>query len=905
MNKITLSARFYILSTILAGSFFLGERIWNANEIDHWLFTLVLTLLGALSLRFEVDGATNHTHYNISFLVYGFTLVLLGAPQAILVVLFSHLVELTWRKVAWFIQAFNLMSFIIIITAVDQMYGLFNPTRQVSTWQNAFSMFLAMALFTGLNHLMVGVYVWLAHGETFSKSGIFSFYPLLMDCVLLSMGAGAAVLWVFNPAATFLVLLPLFLVYKTLRVPALERQTETDQKTGVYNHQFFETSLQNELRRAERFNRPLTIVMADLDLLRNINNTYGHLAGDEVLIGVARILRENVREYDIVSRFGGEEFAILLPETTPEQAYPVVERIRGAIAKAQFNVPTSLTSIGATMSFGIAGREPGLSGKEIIHNADMALYQAKLKGRNRAFIFSREGSDCLFLTAPETAEPLLTPEQIGSYTSSVELPGFTANPAQSAPPTGQPHPHLHDTAWTQIYISCLAGCALGLFWLTLPLNQPVDWLGVALFALLVLAVEWSAVDIYARNSSVSSSAVPLIAGVLLFGPAGVMGLSLAVATAALIKHKGPFSRFIFNTSSHLAAGAVCLLLLEPAGLLYAAQPPALQALVSVVSALLIFLVTSLNVAVGMHLNLATPLQTLWKEQFSWLAPYYLGMGLIAFVLGYSYQVSGWLGAAVILVPLVLLRMGQKQFIDRTSAVVSELRLKSRLLETHNGEIKHINDNLLDMLAEVIDLRDPYVMGHSRQVTYYALLIARQMGLAGPQLELLRKASLMHDVGKLGIHETVLSKPTSLTPQEFEQVKRHVTVGANLLQKCEALQPLVPIVLHHHEAYDGTGYPEGLMGDAIPLEARIIGLANAIDALACDRPYRRGWAFEAILEEVQRCSGAQFDPQVVNAFLQVAEIKGSAILIGSIPGEYVSIDESNLRTFQPVVMLHYQ
>jgi len=150
-------------------------------------------------------------------------------------------------------------------------------------------------------------------------------------------------------------LLPLYPIYSTLKVPALERKTETDSKTGLFNASYFEHALASELKRADRFDRPLTVVMADLDLLRNINNTYGHLAGDEVLRGVANILKGSVREYDVVARFGGEEFAILIPETTPQQAYPRVESIRSSIERADFMVPTSVTPIQATMSFGVSG----------------------------------------------------------------------------------------------------------------------------------------------------------------------------------------------------------------------------------------------------------------------------------------------------------------------------------------------------------------------------------------------------------------------------------------------------------------------------------------------------------------------------------------------------------------------
>ncbi len=149
--------------------------------------------------------------------------------------------------------------------------------------------------------------------------------------------------------------------------------------------------LENELKRANRFDRPLTIIMADLDLLRNINNTYGHLAGDEVLIGIANILKQSVREYDVVARFGGEEFSILMPETTLAQGYERAEIIRQAVHNAEFTIPTSVEPIKATLSLGVAHRENfEQSGKDIIHNADTALYHSKLKGRNRAFAYTQE-----------------------------------------------------------------------------------------------------------------------------------------------------------------------------------------------------------------------------------------------------------------------------------------------------------------------------------------------------------------------------------------------------------------------------------------------------------------------------------------------------------------------------------
>ena len=429
MGPLSWRARIYIISTLLAGTilFALSGLQWNWRET--WIQTIVLSVLGALTLLFRVEGSTNRTHYDITFVIYGFTLILYGAPNAVIMILVAHLIEWIWHKYKWYIQSFNIGSYIIVAVATNMFYELLNPTRNLGTWQSAFSLLAAMVFFTLLNHLMVGIIVWMARGENFIQSGIFQFFPLMLDWVLLCMGAGAAVAWSYNPFAVIPILLPIYLIYSTLRVPALERQAETDIKTGLFNQKYFITGVEAEFRRAARFDRPMTVVMADIDLLRNINNNYGHLAGDVVLVGIAKILKENSREYDIVSRFGGEEFAILMPETSPEEAYPKIDFLRMAIEKAEFTVQTSMMPIKASMSFGIAGREAGVDCNGIIHNADMALYQAKSSGRNRAYIYSNERFDDFSTSIQDSESPSTYPvaEKLHPATP-IETPITNPNP---------------------------------------------------------------------------------------------------------------------------------------------------------------------------------------------------------------------------------------------------------------------------------------------------------------------------------------------------------------------------------------------------------------------------------------------------------------------------------------------
>jgi diguanylate cyclase (GGDEF)-like protein len=401
MRRLSFQTRIYIIGTLLAGTILFTVSVLHWNWQKTWIQTIVLSLLGALTLLFKVEGSTDRTHYDFTFLIYGCSLILFGAPCAVIVILAAHMIEWIWHKYPWYIQTFNIASYIVVAVTTDLVYELINSTRNLDGWQGAISVLAVMAVFTFLNHLMVGIIVWMARGETFVQSGIFRFFPIMLDWILLCMGAGVAVIWNYNPFAVIPFLLPLYLIYSTLRVPALERQVETDGKTGLYNHKYFMNGLEAELRRAARFDRPLTVVMADIDLLRNINSLYGHLAGDVVLTGIARILKNCSRDYDVVARFGGEEFALLMPETTPEEAYPKVNFLRMTIEKEEFTVQTSVTPIKASMSFGIAGREEGLDGNGIIHKADMALYQAKLAGRNRAYLASNKGFIDLFQSSLE------------------------------------------------------------------------------------------------------------------------------------------------------------------------------------------------------------------------------------------------------------------------------------------------------------------------------------------------------------------------------------------------------------------------------------------------------------------------------------------------------------------------
>ncbi|MEZ6190295.1 MAG: HD-GYP domain-containing protein [Phycisphaerales bacterium] len=173
---------------------------------------------------------------------------------------------------------------------------------------------------------------------------------------------------------------------------------------------------------------------------------------------------------------------------------------------------------------------------------------------------------------------------------------------------------------------------------------------------------------------------------------------------------------------------------------------------------------------------------------------------------------------------------------------------------------------LHALSTTIDAKDSYTHGHSERVALIARQLAEAAGLPAQTVERVYLSGLVHDVGKIGVPEAVLTKPGKLTDEEYELVKKHPEIGARILEGIRQMRDLIPGVLHHHESWDGRGYPHGLAGRDIPLFGRIIGLADAFDAMSSDRTYRNAMPMHKVLDEVRRCSGKQFDPDLVDVFV---------------------------------------
>jgi len=239
----------------------------------------------------------------------------------------------------------------------------------------------------------------------------------------------------------------------------------------------------------------------------------------------------------------------------------------------------------------------------------------------------------------------------------------------------------------------------------------------------------------------------------------------------------------------------------------------------------------------------------------------------------AFEMFDLLGLAVFFLPIFLINYSFRMYVSNTKDYVNKL-------EEMNSALDEANLGLLEALGRVIDAYDVFTYGHSKQVSIYAKEISEKMNLSTDQTSEIVRAALIHDIGKVGIKESILVKPGRLSMEERIIMNRHPEIGANIISEMKGLQRLVPLVKFHHERWDGRGYPSHLSGEDIPLGARVLALADSVEAMASDRTYHSRLSFDEIRAEVIRCSGDQFDPAVVQAFLLVCDEKGKELLNNS-------------------------
>jgi putative nucleotidyltransferase with HDIG domain len=246
-----------------------------------------------------------------------------------------------------------------------------------------------------------------------------------------------------------------------------------------------------------------------------------------------------------------------------------------------------------------------------------------------------------------------------------------------------------------------------------------------------------------------------------------------------------------------------------------------------------------------------PIPKVWSESYLWLFPYYLVGAAIAGFVSFLNRQIGWQASLLVLPPIYLLYRSYRLYLGKLEAE-----------KLHAEKLSHLHLRTIEALALAIEAKDQTTGDHLQRVRIYAMELARDLGLTEDETEALQAASVLHDIGKLAVPEHIISKPGKLTPEEFEKMKIHPIVGAEILEQVNFPYPVVPIVRAHHEKWNGSGYPHGLQGEDIPIGARILAAVDCLDALASDRQYRRALPLDEAMAKVASEAGISFDPRVV-------------------------------------------
>jgi putative nucleotidyltransferase with HDIG domain len=415
------------------------------------------------------------------------------------------------------------------------------------------------------------------------------------------------------------------------------------------------------------------------------------------------------------------------------------------------------------------------------------------------------------------------------------------------------------------YIIVVSTAALAFSLAFLPLTElasfsRMDWVGLLSFILIGVLSQAVAIDFGAGRQATSSLAfIPLLATAMVFPPGAVLIAAVAVIGFSEVATRRPPLKAAFNISQLILALGLAALAYD--ALAVAGDRTKISAVGTVALVTIFFAVNIVLSSIALSFYRSQPLIPTVKDVIgprggNLLYDVLSSPFVVIFVVQYMY--IGIVGVVIVILPILLVRHSY----------------------AGRQKLAHANRDLLLALVKAIETRDPYTSGHSIRVATLAGLIAEDLGLGQRMLDRVRRAALLHDVGKIDpVYSAVILKPHQLTPDERSLIQTHASKGADLLRDMGSMEKeIVTAVRHHHERYDGEGYPDGLSGADIPLESRIIMMSDAIDAMLSDRPYRAALSVGEVKSELERCAGLQFDPAIVIAVLRQGTLERAVALV---------------------------
>ena len=401
-------------------------------------------------------------------------------------------------------------------------------------------------------------------------------------------------------------------------------------------------------------------------------------------------------------------------------------------------------------------------------------------------------------------------------------------------------------AWVFLWSMCLLGAAIFAFGWSWRVDDVPKFIAYSIIAIIASHLRVSLPDI-TGTISVNFLFILICIVELNFSETLFVGCA-AILTQCFAKRKvwPRLEQVLFNVCS--AAFAIWCAYFVYHGPLHGRLHPALLLMLS---ACTYFVLNTLPVATIISLTENRSLRKLWSDCYFWSLPYYLAGAALAGLIGWLNQRINWQTTLLALPAMFLIYRSYRLYI-------SKLQNEKR----HVEEMAGLHLRTIEALALAIEAKDQTTHDHLRRVRVYAIELGKRLNLPANDLEALRAAAMLHDIGKLAVPEHIISKPGRLTHEEFEKMKIHPVVGAEILERVKFPYPVAPIVRSHHEKWDGSGYPDGLKEEEIPIGARILSVVDCLDALATNRQYRPALPLDEAMERVAQLSGKSFDPQVV-------------------------------------------
>jgi putative nucleotidyltransferase with HDIG domain len=314
----------------------------------------------------------------------------------------------------------------------------------------------------------------------------------------------------------------------------------------------------------------------------------------------------------------------------------------------------------------------------------------------------------------------------------------------------------------------------------------------------------------------------------------------------IFNRKTIWYKTLFNASQYALSAGVAGIVYQKLGGVVGLVNISNYIIPAAICAISYFLINSNLFMIVVSLSEEVSILSVWKNRIKGAIATYIALAPIGFVMALVYTSIGIWGIILFFFPLFLARRSFELY----------TKMRKMYLET------------IRALAAAIDAKDPYTKGHSERVAQLSVALAQDLHLSDRDIENIEYTALLHDIGKIGIDDRILGKSSELSNEEFKKIKEHPIIGANIIEPVDFLKNSYEAIYHHHERYNGGGYPDGLKAKDIPLCARIIGVADAYDAMGSDRPYRKKLSKEKILKEFTEQSGKQFDPQIVNTLMLI-------------------------------------